>query len=432
MIFFYRVLFLLLLLNLNVHNAFSDNTTKFNNLFEKIKKESDNLLNQSIHSFSKIINDIEETLDEEIINLKSVLDKKTQIDVKDKMDSIRLYLEDVNDLKKKETKASSFTIISKSKKDYRIEIDKVLRDIEPILFDGEIVNYATRIRSIRENIKNFENEKVKLNEKLIFAPKKSSLLKSSKDDLKNEIENLDKLISKSKIIIDELEFDLKRKMNNLGIKLTREQIRVMTTRIDGDDLARSFAIFDVTKQISNTLSKIMIKNSFSSSASVKYYGTYVVLSEILGFNQRQYINKIENIYLPGLEKIKEDIEETIEFTEESLEDSKIEQNRNILLSNIKSNKFTLDVLNKYKLILLNQTKSLKVALKRTNEQITVAYSTYDTAVNSANLVNIINQTQDTFNKIMNMQLPNIIPFENIELEQKFQEISNQLFKTMES
>lgn len=432
MIFFYRVLLFLLLLNLNVHNAFSDNTTKFNNLFEKIKKESDNLLNQSIHSFSKIINDIEETLDEEIVNLKGVLDKKTQIDVKDKMDSIRLYLEDVNDLKKKETKASSFTIISKSKKDYRIEIDKVLRDIEPILFDGEIVNYATRIRSIRENIKNFENEKVKLNEKLIFAPKKSSLLKSSKDDLKNEIENLDKLISKSKIIIDELEFDLKRKMNNLGIKLTREQIRVMTTRIDGDDLARSFAIFDVTKQISNTLSKIMIKNSFSSSASVKYYGTYVVLSEILGFNQRQYINKIENIYLPGLEKIKEDIEETIEFTEESLEDSKIEQNRNILLSNIKSNKFTLDVLNKYKLILLNQTKSLKVALKRTNEQITVAYSTYDTAVNSANLVNIINQTQDTFNKIMNMQLPNIIPFENIELEQKFQEISNQLFKTMES
>ena len=172
MIFFYRVLFLLLLLNLNVHNAFSDNTTKFNNLFEKIKKESNNFVNQSIHSFSKIINDIEETLDEEIINLKGVLDKKTQIDVKDKMDSIRLYLEDVNDLKKKETKASSFTIISKSKKDYRIEIDKVLRDIEPILFDGEIVNYATRIRSIRENIKNFENEKVKLNEKLIFAPKR--------------------------------------------------------------------------------------------------------------------------------------------------------------------------------------------------------------------------------------------------------------------
>ena len=42
------------------------------------------------------------------------------------------------------------------------------------------------IRSIKENIKNFENEKVKLNEKLIF-PKKSSILKSSKDDLKMKL-----------------------------------------------------------------------------------------------------------------------------------------------------------------------------------------------------------------------------------------------------
>ena len=34
--FFYRILFLLLLLNLNAHSAFSDNTTKFNNLFETV------------------------------------------------------------------------------------------------------------------------------------------------------------------------------------------------------------------------------------------------------------------------------------------------------------------------------------------------------------------------------------------------------------
>ena len=84
------------------------------------------------------------------------------------------------------------------------------------------------------------------------------------------------------------------------------------------------------------------------------------------------------------------------------------------------------MLNKYKLILLNQTKSLQVALKRTNEQITVAYSTYDTAANSVNLVNLINETQNNFNQIMDMQLPEIIPFESTELETKFQEISNQI------
>jgi len=206
----------------------------------------------------------------------------------------------------------------------------------------------------------------------------------------------------------------------------------MTTRIDGDDLARSFAIFDVTKQISETLSKIMKENAFSGMATVKYYGTYVILSEILGFNQRQYINKIEDIYLPAIDEIKDNIENSIEFAEDAVKKAKSNESKKILLSNIKSNQFTLEVLEQYKLILVNQIKSLKDALKRTNEQITVAYSTYDTAANSANLVNLINQTQDTFNKIMNMQLPGIIPFENIELEEKFQEISNQLVKSMAS
>ena len=431
----YLLKFSLLLLFYLFNNgiAFSDiNTEKFTSLFDKIKNESDHLLNQSLKSFSTIVNEIEETLDEEIQSLKNITKNKTEIDIQEKMDSIRLYLDKVNKLKKKEVSASTFTIISESKKDYRIKIDQVLKDIEPILFDGEVVNYASRIRLVRQNIKNFENEKVKLNEKFVFAPEIGTLLKSSKKDIKKEIKKLDKLIQKSKSVINELEYDLKRKMNNLGIKLTREQIKVMTTRIDGDDLARSFAIFDVTKQISETLSKIMKENAFSGMATVKYYGTYVILSEILGFNQRQYINKIEDIYLPAIDEIKDNIENSIEFAEDSVERAKSNQSKKILLSNIKSNQFTLEVLKQYKLILVNQIKSLKDALKRTNEQITVAYSTYDTATNSANLVNLINQTQDTFNKIMNMQLPGIIPFENIELEEKFQEISNQLVKSMAS
>ena len=65
-------------------------------------------------------------------------------------------------------------------------------------------------------------------------------------------------------------------------------------------------------------------------------------------------------------------------------------------------------------------------------KITVAYSTYDTAANSANLVSLINQTKNTFNKIMNMQLSSIVPFENIELEEKFKEFSYKLVKTIDS
>ena len=431
--FFQLIFFYIVISFCNYQYVFADNfSTKLNNIFGKITEESNSILNKTLDSFSSIMNELDQAIDEEIASLKSAEEEESKIDIQDKMDSIRIHLEDITDLKKKESSASNFTIISKSKKDYRIKIDEVLEEIEPILFDGEVVNYASRIREIRQNIKDFETQKVRLNEKFVFAPEKESLLKSSKKEIKNEIKKIDRLIKKSYKLIDELEFDLKRKMHKLGIKLTREQIRVMTTRIDGDDLSRSFAIFDVTKQISETLSKIMTENSFSGTATVKYYGTYVVMSEILGFSQRRYIEKIEDTYLPALDKIEKNIKDAIEFAETSIKGAKTEQSKKILKSNIKSNEFTMKVLGQYRNILINQMKSLQNALERTKEQITVAYSTYDTAANSANLVNLINQTQDSFNKIMNMQLPNIVPFENKELEIKFLEISDQLVQSTES
>jgi len=58
-------------------------------------------------------------------------------------------------------------------------------------------------------------------------------VRSNKDDIRGDIDQTDKVISKLYRLIDELEFDLKRKLDALGIKVTRAQIRVMTTRIDG-------------------------------------------------------------------------------------------------------------------------------------------------------------------------------------------------------
>ena len=82
-------------------------------------------------------------------------------------------------------------------------------------------------------------------------------------------------------------------------------------------------------------------------------------------------------------------------------------------------------------ILEIQKKSLEKALEITKEQITVAYSTYDTAANSANLISLINETEDSFSKILDMQLPEIIPFENTELEMKFQEVSGQIISEIQ-
>lgn len=405
-----------------------ENKLTLDGLWGNLKSESENLINKSLDITADFANKLGKVIDGEIANLKELQVEPTEIDVRDKIDTVRIYVDDISILKKQEVEASSFTLISKSKKDFRIEIDEVLKEIEPVLFDGEVVNYASKIRNARQQISQLKKKKVELNEDLVFAPEQGSLLKSSKSDIRQEIKRVDLLISKSETLIDELEFDLKKKMNALGINLTREQIRVMTTRVDGDELARSFAIFDVTRQISNTLGQLMKENSFSAQTTVKYYGTYVILSEILGYSQREYIYKIKTLYLPAIAKIEDDIEASIDFAEKSLGDAESDNNKEILRSNIRSNQFSLEVVQSYRTILKSQIESLENALDRTKEQIMVAYSTYDTAANSANLVNLISETQETFDRIMNMQVPDIIPFENTELELKFQEISDQILE----
>ena len=214
--------------------------------------------------------------------------------------------------------------------------------------------------------------------------------------------------------------------DTLGISLTREQIRVMTTRVDGDDLSKTFAIFDITKQISNTLGRLMKQNLFSAETTVQYYGIYVILCEILGYSQRTYISKIDKVYLPAIERIEDDIEKSLKFTNDAIKKSTSEDNKIVLQKNIKSNKFSLKVLKQYVNILVEQKQSLTDAFKNTQEQISVAYSSYDTAAISANLLNLINQTQNAFDKIMNLQMPKIIPFSNVSLQRKFEELSDKL------
>ena len=148
--FFQLIFFYIVISFCNFQYVFADNfSTKLNNIFGKITEESNSILNKTLDSFSSIMNELDQAIDEEIASLKSSEEEESKIDIQDKMDSIRIHLEDITDLKKKESSASNFTIISKSKKDYRIKIDEVLEEIEPILFDGEVVNYASRIREIR-------------------------------------------------------------------------------------------------------------------------------------------------------------------------------------------------------------------------------------------------------------------------------------------
>ena len=361
--------------------------------------------------------DQDKSLDEEVADL---LDKETSwVNTINKIDSISDYVPKYTSLKEKDIANECRNGFSKT--NCRIQIDNILEDIEKILFDGEIVNYSKKIRQLKARIIELEDEKANLNEKKFGVDNEEEA-----QAIINQISDIDALITKFKNYIDELEDDLQVKMKNLDINLSKAQIQVMTSRVDGDDLAKSIAIFDITKQISNTLGELMKENSFSTNSTTKYYGVYLILTEILGFAQREYILKIDDEYLTKLDLIKEDVYESINYSNKQKKEASMQSSKDIFTNNIDADKFTIKVIDDYKDLLMNQKVQLKDVLLITEEKITVAYSSYNSSMNSAAVMSIINDTQSTFNQIKELQIPDIIPFENTALEVEFKKLSEKL------
>ena len=361
--------------------------------------------------------DQDKSLDEEVADL---LDKETSwVNTINKIDSISDYVPKYTSLKEKDIANECRNGFSKT--NCRIQIDNILEDIEKILFDGEIVNYSKKIRQLKARIIELEDEKANLNEKKFGVDNEEEA-----QTIINQISDIDALITKFKNYIDELEDDLQVKMKNLDINLSKAQIQVMTSRVDGDDLAKSIAIFDITKQISNTLGELMKENSFSTNSTTKYYGVYLILTEILGFAQREYILKIDDEYLTKLDLIKEDVYESINYSNKQKKEASMQSSKVIFDNNIDADKFTIKVIDDYKDLLMNQKVQLKDVLLITEEKITVAYSSYNSSMNSAAVMSIINDTQSTFDQIMELQIPDIIPFENTALEVEFKKLSEKL------
>ncbi len=401
---------LLVLFSLNFFAQSSDQETS--SWWDTTKK----FLDDSQKNITDRVGKLNKSLDEEIEDLLN--NDASEVDTINKIDGIRAYVERYTNLKEKDILNDCRNGFSKG--NCRIQIDKVLEDIESIVFDGEIIGYSEKIRQLQERISNLEAQKVNLNEK------KYSVTGEEEINLENEIIDIDIKISKSYEYIKLLEEDLQLKMKDLGIRLSIDQIRVMTTRVDGDDLAKSIAIFDVTKQISNTLGQLVKDNSFSSDTTTKYYGVYLILSEILGFAQREYINKIDNEYLKKLESYKESGYRSIEYASIQMNQATMESSKKIFKNNIEAEKLTIRVIDQYKDILLKQKAQLENALITTDEQIAVAYSTYKTASNSSALMSLMIDTQSTFDQILKMQMPKIVPFKNIEIQNEFKNLSDRL------
>lgn len=393
-------------------------------------KEAGEALDRLEKNAKRLLDEAEVSVKDNLLEFKNESVVAQHYNVADKIDYMRLEVDDFLNLLEEREKASSFPLLflKKSKKDYQIDINEILGDMEPILFDGPIINFTDSIDSANRNIKKLNEKKATLNESIAFAPEKGGFFKKSKTELQEELLKIKREIYENRKLVDELEYELKRKLSGLGVNFSREQIRILTTRVDKQNLSESFALYDVTRKITISLQNIIDEGEFDSTSYLKYYGILIILAEFNSFIQLQHIKDIDEKYLPNLDIIELDIQETIDFALSSIDEMSDVKNINLLKNNVLANEVSLEIISSYKTLLIKQKKMLQEANLITKEKATVAYSSYDTALNASNLIELLRQSSVNFETIFNLQIPEITEFKTAAMQDIYFDISQKLLE----
>jgi hypothetical protein len=329
------------------------------------------------------------------------------------------------EINEKMGRAPDRAIFGEDKASLQKDFNDVLDDIVNLLLDDNLLDYRKKIRSSQEKIAEAEQDILRYREKKIVAPMQSRL-KTTKAEYQKKIEEARETIAKERAAIEQTKKVMSQNFKELGIILTPEQIDVLLARIDGDDIIKMTLVMDVLKQITTQLLGIMQESGEELAHAKKYYGMHMVLLELVVYIQEKFIDTISSEYLPRIDRIINHTKEMIAKTNQKIDAEENVRRRNIYFQNLQSQQLTLKAALLYKRNLLSELEQVKEARAVSRKNLELSKNTYETVTLSSDLFKVIASSQETMKQVMKLQVPTIIPFENKQMKQKYEELTRSL------
>jgi hypothetical protein len=336
-----------------------------------------------------------------------------------------------NDLEKgaryidKFNNAPKDTWIGTDKKDVQKDINKLFEMIVDGLIEDDLLIYKTKMAKLKKEISNNKLNILKYREKRVGAPQKS-IFYTTKLGYDTQIEEMknENVILENEIRI--IKDNLKNNFSMIGVSLNSDQIDVLLTRVDGDDIIQISLVMETLKHITNQILELMKASKEELQEAKKYYGMHQVLLELVVYIQQKYIDKCNNMYIPKIDKIISDSAGMIVNTNRLKAQEEDARRRSIYNNNLDAQALTNRAAKLYKNDIITSRNNMVEAQKISKENLKLSKNTYATVMLSADLFNLISESQSMFEEISKIQVPHLVPFENIQMEQKYKELTQSL------
>ena len=321
--------------------------------------------------------------------------------------------------------APESTWIGTDKEDVQKDINELFEMIVNGLIKDDLLIYKTKMEKLKKQISNNRSDILKYREKRVGAPQKSAIYttKSEYDTKIEETKSENRILENEIRIIKE---DLKKNFSEIGVNLSSEQIDVLLNRVDGDDIIQISLVMETLKHITNQILELMKQSKEELTQAKKYYGMHQVLLELVVYIQQKYIDKCENVYLPKIDKMISDSAEMMENTDRLKAQEEDARRRSIYNNNLDAQMLTNKAVTLYRKDIVASRNNMIEAQKISKANLKLSKNTYATVMLSADLFDLISESQGMFDEVSKIQVPNLVPFENIQMEQKYRELTEKL------
>ena len=320
-------------------------------------------------------------------------------------------------------------LIGRDKQNVREDINEILDDVIAILTDGNYKRYRKKVRELEAHIDTLKSDIVRYREEKISAPVKSMFhtTKEGYDDkiasAREEIEIYQKRLANEKE-------KFKTYFLQTGVPLNSTQVDLLLSNVDGGDIIKMISVLNMLNQITAHLTEILQESHEELKAAKKYYAIYLLSVDLTVHIYQQYIDKVDHIYLAKLNQIINDTKSLLTQSKRLMRNATDAQQK-IYRQNIKSQETTLKAAQMYRKNLLRQKEKIVKAHKIAGENLLLARNTYETVSLSSQLYAIMKENEKLFNQLLTVQTPELVPFQNAELQQKYNEITAKLLRESE-
>jgi hypothetical protein len=317
-----------------------------------------------------------------------------------------------------------------TREDRDVKVRNLLDAALGIVTNAPVVDVQKRLDFLRHNIRDIEDQNVKLKEKQLIAPKDASfpgVLTDTVASIEAQIEENNKRIAANRAEIKKEKGEIAAALKAAGVELQPEQVDLLLDSVLSGDLIRLVAVFNAAKMIDGQLAKLIGSTGDNMGAARRYFAMHAALFAMLVQAQDATITKIDKQYLPKLEAIIADINAARSRTSELLKAENRPDQQRSLASNRESQKIASDAAQSYRRYLQQQREQIAKARLKASHDLKIADNTYETVEASVQLRDLMRESSSSFEAIQRLESPSLDQiFKNEELRKEFEDLTRKL------